>query len=541
MNKRTFTYLLILMGLSILGVIGVQLVWINNAIRVKNELFDRSINEALQKTANKLERRQDVEVLAGLPTLEDFHWDDANLNAPPTPPKPIRIVRKSTKAGQIDYKFEVGVDTNMQVFAFADGNDSLHQQEIIVSHEDTILTNTHTFFNSRKMALDSLESAIDTLIEFSPHLKKRIEIKTERLKDLTTKVVSEISFFGQEDLKLADVRELVSNELADKNMPTDFEIALLDNDTISELSNEKDSISLAESPYQVRLFPNAVFDQNKKLALFIPSQTQFIYQSVSWLLIASLFFSLVILITFGVSIFFLLRQKKISEMKSDFINNMTHEFKTPIATISVAADSINNEKVISNPEQVNYFVGMIKKENTRMNRQVEDILTIARLDKKDFEFKWESLNIHQLTDDVIQSIQLQVEKKGGSIKTNYKAINPNITTDKTHFANVIYNLIDNANKYSINKPEIKIDTINTPKGIIISVSDKGIGMSKSVQSKVFERFYRQSSGNIHNVKGFGLGLSYVKAVVEANNGNITVKSDLGKGTQFNVFLPYLKE
>ena len=228
-------------------------------------------------------------------------------------------------------------------------------------------------------------------------------------------------------------------------------------------------------------------------------------------------------------------------MKSDFINNMTHEFKTPIATISVAADSIRNEKVIRQPEKINYFIDMIKKENARMNRQVEDILTIARLDKKDFEFKWEALNIHQLIEDAIGGIALQVDKRGGKIETEFRAANPTVTTDRIHGANIIYNLLDNANKYSPEQPEIKVETWNNAKGVLIRISDRGIGMNKSVQSRIFERFFRQTSGNIHNVKGFGLGLSYVKAVVEANHGHISVQSEPGKGSQLEVFLPFLRD
>jgi two-component system phosphate regulon sensor histidine kinase PhoR len=249
---------------------------------------------------------------------------------------------------------------------------------------------------------------------------------------------------------------------------------------------------------------------------------------------------MIILLTFAASIFYILKQKKISEMKSDFINNMTHEFKTPIATISVATDSIINDKVISNPDQVRFFTGMIKKENTRMNRQVEDILTIARLDKKEFEFRWEPVDVHELIEEAVQSILIQVDKRGGQIELNLKAANPVATTDRVHCTNLIYNLLDNANKYSADTPQISVSTKNHSKGIILSVEDKGIGMSKSVQSKIFERFYRQTSGNIHNVKGFGLGLSYVKAVVEANHGTISVHSEPGKGSRFEVFLPFLR-
>jgi two-component system phosphate regulon sensor histidine kinase PhoR len=277
------------------------------------------------------------------------------------------------------------------------------------------------------------------------------------------------------------------------------------------------------------------------LALFFPGRENFVYRSLNWLLLASFLFSLIILLTFGLSVFYILRQKKISEMKSDFINNMTHEFKTPIATISVATDSITNPKVVTDPERIRYFAGMIKKENLRMNRQVEDILTIARLDQKDFEFKWEAIDVHDLIDDAIQGIKIQIEKRNGKIETGFAASNSVITTDKIHCTNVIYNLLDNANKYSADSPQIRISTINKNNGILISVEDKGIGMTKAVQSKIFERFYRQTTGNIHNVKGFGLGLNYVKAVLEANRGTISVQSEPGKGSRFDVFLPFVRE
>ena len=175
-----------------------------------------------------------------------------------------------------------------------------------------------------------------------------------------------------------------------------------------------------------------------------------------------------------------------------------------------------------------------------MNLQVEDILTIARLDKKEFEFTWEAIDIHELIQDAIQGIMLQIEKREGKIETRLNAKNPVVTTDKIHCTNIIYNLLDNANKYSPDAPDIKITTESKTKGVLISVEDKGIGMSKTVQGKIFERFDRQTSGNIHKVKGFGLGLSYVKAVVEANHGTISVQSEPGKGSRFDLFIPYAK-
>ena len=215
-------------------------------------------------------------------------------------------------------------------------------------------------------------------------------------------------------------------------------------------------------------------------------------------------------------------------MKSDFINNMTHEFKTPIATISIAADSISNEKVIKEEEKVRFFAGMIKKENVRMNEQVERILQIARLDRKEFEFNFQATDVHRLIKEAVDGILLQVEKRGGRIETRFEAVNPVVTTDPVHFTNLVFNILDNANKYTPESPVIKVTTANCPKGINLSVEDNGIGMTKAVQNRIFDKFYRLPSGNVHNIKGFGLGLSYIKAILEANGGSIKVTSEPGR-------------
>ena len=256
-----------------------------------------------------------------------------------------------------------------------------------------------------------------------------------------------------------------------------------------------------------------------------------------WILGGSLLFSLFILATFALSLFFIIRQKKISEMKSDFINNMTHEFKTPIATISLAADTITNPKVINDEASIRHFIGMIKKENSRMNKKVETILQIASLDKKEIEFKYENVSLHTVIEHVLETIEIQVNQRNGKINLNLKAEEPNIFGDYEHLSNLVNILLDNAIKYSPDLPEITIITRNSEKGIILSVEDEGIGMTKAVQSKIFERFYRQNSGNVHDVKGFGLGLNYARSIIEAHKGSIRVFSEPGKGSRFEIYLP----
>jgi len=291
----------------------------------------------------------------------------------------------------------------------------------------------------------------------------------------------------------------------------------------------------------VRLFPDNIIRRDLILSVVFPEKTNYVLGSMTWLLSASLLFSLIILATFAMSLFFIINQKKVSEMKSDFINNMTHEFKTPIATISLAADTITNPKVINDELSVKHFISMIKKENSRMNKKVETILQIASLDKKEIDFRYENVSLHSIIEHSVETIDIIIQQRQGIIRLKLNADMPYVYGDGEHLTNLVNNLLDNAIKYSEGSPEITIDTRNIDRGILMSVEDKGIGMTKNVQSRIFERFYRQTSGNVHDVKGFGLGLNYARAIVDAHSGNITVHSEPGKGSRFDVFLPFNHE
>lgn len=552
MNKKIITGLIALMGISIIGIIIVQLVWMNNAIRVKNELFDRSVNEALTSTTNRLESIQDFRMINHF-AFEDSLHQQMLLPSPPPPPRvrnftanPI-IVPKILKTPS-DHKIKMIVKAtkssngfNYQISSKNDSTDVTREEDVIIIDADSIGKNLDLAYSHGIRKIDSLAKKMQFGQDSASWIKHRFEIKSHQLKNVADRVVNEITSWESREPSVEHINEILKKELENRDIPIAFEFGLINDSVVTDKTDLADTILLEKSPYQVRLFPNDIIQRNSQLSVYFPEKDSYIYKTLNWLLIISMLFSIIVLVTFAVSIYFILKQKKISEMKSDFINNMTHEFKTPIATISVAADSITNQKIIDNPEQIRYFTEMIKKENLRMNRQVEDILTIARLDKKDFEFKWEAVNLHEVIENAIQSIVLQVEKKGGTIRSELHAVNPVVTCDPSHFANLIYNLLDNANKYSLNAPEIRISTRNNNKGVLISIEDKGIGMTKSVQSRIFERFYRQTSGNIHNVKGFGLGLSYVKAVLEANHGSISVHSEPGKGSRFEVFIPFIRE
>jgi two-component system phosphate regulon sensor histidine kinase PhoR len=295
--------------------------------------------------------------------------------------------------------------------------------------------------------------------------------------------------------------------------------------------------NLHNSDYRVNLFQQDM-ESPGLLMVFFPSKNSFIWSSVLKTLFSSALFMGIILFCFAYTISVIFRQKKLSEMKNDFINNMTHEFKTPIATISLASDSISSPMVINSPDKIRRFTDIIRQENKRMNNQVEKVLQMAQMERQDFTLKISDVNLHDVITNAVEYISLQVEKKDGTVAADLQAQQPMIQGDMTHISNIINNLLDNANKYSPEKPEILVATRNVAGGVEVIVSDKGIGMSKESRKHIFEKFYRVHTGNLHDVKGFGLGLSYVKAMVEAHKGRVEVKSDLGKGSSFILFFPF---
>lgn len=276
------------------------------------------------------------------------------------------------------------------------------------------------------------------------------------------------------------------------------------------------------------------------IVLIVPNIKNIVLKEMQWMIVGSIFFTLMIISAFYVTVGALLRQKKLSEIKNDFINNMTHEFKTPLATISLAVDALKNEKVINDRSKMDYFSGIIKEENKRMNKHVETILQAALMERDELQLNKKPLHVHQLLNQVMGNYQLQMQEKNAIIETNFLAKHDLVHADEVHFRNLLSNLIDNAVKYSKEKLVLKIDTFSNKNFLGIRVEDNGIGMSKETVRRIFEKFYRAHTGNLHNVKGFGLGLSYVKTIVDAHDGKIRVESVLGKGSCFTIEIPLMK-
>lgn len=350
--------------------------------------------------------------------------------------------------------------------------------------------------------------------------------------------------------EISEVRRLISEKLRERKLDTTFGFAVFGKIAFgSEIrmqsgnfANIVEQARYDSAGYVAQYIPlissfESMNEQSETLVIVLSNSNRNLLASLSWMIIGGILFTVIIVTAFALTIRTMLNQKKLSEIKSDFINNMTHELKTPLATISLAIDAIGNEKVMDNRDKIRYFSGIIKEENKRMNKQVESILQSALLEKNEITLNLQVIDAHQVIQHTVENLQLQLAAKGGKAELRLDAINPIIKADDVHFSNLIFNLLDNAIKYSRENLEVIIGTHNTRKHLVITVTDNGIGMTRDTISRIFEKFYRAHTGNVHNVKGFGLGLAYVKAIVDAHKGKIKVDSTVGKGSKFTLEFP----
>ncbi|MEI6899359.1 MAG: HAMP domain-containing sensor histidine kinase, partial [Bacteroidota bacterium] len=345
-----------------------------------------------------------------------------------------------------------------------------------------------------------------------------------------------------ERINKSDLRHLLKRTFSDKdiNQPFDFAVATI-KEGKTEMPVRSDGFldEHLTTKYRVSLFPNDLLEKNIMLLVNFPGQSNGLFRSLSWLMIFSILLTLILVLTSGTSIFVMLKQKKISDIKTDFINNMTHEFKTPIATISIAIDSINNPKVIAQPDIIRNYTRVIKEENNRMNTRVEQVLQMALLDSSEFKLSQKPVNMNELVKRVTNNIRLQTENRQGQLIVSMDAEKDTVYGDESHLTNVVMSLLDNANKYSPDHPFVQVSTMNSGHSIIVTIEDHGIGMNPETRNRIFDKFFRVTTGNIHNIKGFGLGLSYAKAIIMAHNGEIRVSSEPGVGSRFDVVLPLM--
>lgn len=546
MKKDFFAIIVALMIIALLGIIGIQIMWLNNAVKIKQAQTDQSINEALSQVVDKIETHETVSIIAKNHSKKSVKKTS----------KPIKKVEKiSNNSNEIhiesieelealgdNFGEELGEKLEDQIESFIENIDTEFNFNLNINTNEDENGDTNESFELKSSDNAFVLSLKDD--NFSIKINQLIDSKKEQVDLVMEQIINENILQDQSLIERIDTAFLVQElevALINKGFTNPFDLAVINEQKDSVIYSSKEDLSFSKkTKYKTELFPNDIIDKDLVLYVNIEGTSSEIYKSMMLPLVGSVLFIVIILLVFIMALVTIYRQKKISEIKTDFINNMTHEFKTPIATISLAVDSIENEKVISEADKVRYFTKIIKEENRRMNYQVENVLQASLIDKSEFELNFQIQDVSPLITKTVNNIKLQIEQRQGTINLDFQAQNHQVLVDEIHFTNVINNLLDNANKYSPKQPEIFIKTRNQEGTLLISIRDNGLGMNKEVKSKIFDKFYRQTHGNIHNVKGFGLGLSYVSAIINKFKGKITVDSKEGQGSSFCIELPNYK-
>ncbi len=521
MNKRIFVFLIVLMGFALIGIITVQIFWIRSTIEMREQQFTTSVKFALSEVSENIKDREFKDNVKKYSPLLDSIQDSKERNVK-------------------DFFFQQTDTVNNEIFTF---RQSLVENNFKtqISPFDTTTVSFKTFFGREETQIKKIEFESKDFEELSPN--DRV-VKVERLdrydklelENLFKNIVTRTPIYSR--VSNNEIRLNLDNELRARNIEIQFEYGVFSGDLITKVKSEKFK-EKKDYTYKVPLFVDGDGNSDFDLYVSFPEKKRYILATISKILLLSALFILIIIIAFGSSLYQLIRQKQISEIKTDFINNMTHEFKTPIATINLAIDSIKNPKVIVDQDKILRYAEIIRQENKRMHAQVENVLRISKLEKNQLDLSKEVLDLHDIIEDALVHVDLIIADKKGYVNKNFKAKLSEILVSEFHFTNVITNILDNAIKYSENVPEIDICTENVGNNIILKIQDSGIGMSKMVQRKVFDKFYREQTGNIHNVKGHGLGLSYVKSIVEKHQGSVYVESEKGKGSTFIIKIPLI--
>ncbi len=527
MNKNSVKIITILASLALLGLIAIQIYWINNAILLGEQRFEQNVNEALNNVVSKMEKQMSASKIS---KKFNFRKQGIRWFAPQDSSARVRDFINSTRTGdKINVKIyeEYSSDSNGVIV-----KKSRHKNYLNDSSTSEMGIGPGIYIPSDIQQLNTPEGGFNN---------KWFSQNKNSINDVFDESVS-IKVYDDYNPKIDTLvlDSLISTELLQKGISANYIFGV----TSSKTSVEKPKTELSEkenlltaSTYVINLSPDNVFIKPQYLSLYFPGQKKYLISTMWFMLLVSVMFMMTIVFSFYYTISTIFKQKKLSEIKNDFISNMTHEFKTPISTISLACEVLNDKTVEKSPLRFSNYVQMIGDENKRLSLLVENILQTAILDKGELKLKIQSIDIHALIEQTIANIKLQVENKEGEITTELNATSPVINADRVHVTNIIFNLIDNALKYSNEKPRITISTKNDQEGIFISVKDNGIGINKEDQKRIFETMYRVPTGNVHNVKGFGLGLSYVKVIIEKHDGSINVESELGKGSRFTVYLP----
>ncbi|WP_298141067.1 HAMP domain-containing sensor histidine kinase [Flavobacterium sp.] len=526
MNKFVFRLLVFLMSLSLLGIILIQVYWFNTSLEKSEDEFKFHVKQVLGNVSDKLKQKE----FYSFSNRYNRVKDSIGKNPQKDDLLEYGYYQRNAKTKETIIYSNSIIAEDYDVFStFFDKKSDSVKVKSFRANRKTEIFNNNGFDNT----------AIQNKITPDITIKKEgyVESLENAQFEIFYKDIASVTPI-QERVSKEELNKLLSSELKEYGVNTPFEFNVYSNGLATKIKSEHFRFNKYES-YSIPLFIDN--EQNTKYQLWVsfPQKKKFLFREIVGITLLSIVFTLIIIIAYANALHQLIKQRQISEIKTDFINNMTHEFKTPIATINLALDAIKNPKVIDDKEKIFRYLQMIRDENKRMHAQVENVLRISKLEKKELDISKESNDIQQIIEDAIDHVNLIIEDRGGKITSHFEAKRTTVLLNDVHFTNVIVNILDNAIKYSPDAPVIDIYTENFKEFILIKVQDRGTGMSKTAQKRIFEKFYREHTGDIHNVKGHGLGLAYVKRIVEDHNGQIFVESEKGKGSTFTIKLPLI--
>lgn len=519
MNTRLFKILVVLMSISLVGIIAVQGLWIKDAVDNSEEQFSIAAKQVLINVSQQLEKNE----------LEHYYFEFAAI-ADKTQPLSSQLSELfQFKKEDEDSEYFVYTNTLLQ-------EDYKLASPFILDEKDSL--EFKKFVNKKVTRLvrsDGKDGGNLSATQRFEKIQNLAEDERFLMMDVIREKASSIPIHQRVDIN--QIESLIQKQLEERNLSSNFEFAIFSNNLATKIQTDNFELN-SPTTYGVPLFRNPVNGTEYQLFINFTDKNKFIIGDISKLAFLSIIFTFIIILAFTSAVSQIFKQRQISEIKTDFINNMTHEFKTPIATINLALDSLTK---FDKPDEdrLNRYLEMIRSENKRMHAQVENVLRISKLERNELDIDKERIKLHDLVDQAISHVDLIVQNRNGYVKTHFEAKKCSILANPSHFTNVLVNILDNAIKYSPEEPKIDVCTENVRNYIICTIKDYGAGMSKQVQKRIFEKFYREHTGDVHNVKGHGLGLAYVKKIVEDHHGEISVESEKGVGSSFIIKLPLI--
>ena len=534
MSKNRLGWIITLMSVALTGLIAFQWYWIDTVITGNRDHFERDVMTALSNVTKKLEQQEALFYVNR--KMSNFSSQGQSRGFQPfqfqaTPPLNQRQILKGEKKVRFDDSLS---STGSFNFSFEVVGAPLRSNQVGKAFFDVLKSNINNIQFSYPKDTQETETLNSNLKEILEKISNKSNMMMSLLEEMMLPKIGLTNRFDPDKLDSLLHMELKKKSI---NIPYDYAIINPRSGRLIEISKDYSNERLLQSHFKTNLFPNDVTNEPNLLVIDFPSQEKYLMSKIWFPLSSSALLILIILICFGYAVFTIVRQKKISVMKTDFMNNMTHEFKTPISTIGLAIEALLDPTIPQKPSMKMKYLGIIADENKRLESQVADVLQMAQLDKNELKLNLVTVDLHAIIQQAVDKISIQMERKLGHLKLALNASQFKLKGDEAYLLGVLLNLLDNALKYSKDAPNIMIRTQNIRGQLICSIKDHGMGMSKEAQRSIFQKFYRVASGNVHNIKGFGLGLAYVKEIITLHHGSIEVESELKKGTNFIVKFP----